>query len=54
MRASQTVMAMDRGRDASTPKPVKTDGLRSYIEAIPRAFPLHAVEHAVSERFVGK
>ena len=52
-RDSQTVMAMARMRAANAPKEVKTDGLRSYQEAVPRAFVLDMTKQSsarVSER----
>lgn len=48
-RAAQTAMAMARERAANAPETVKTDGLRSYQEAIGRAFPQHPVKHVVSQ-----
>lgn len=48
-RAAQTAMAMARERSENAPKEVKTDGLRSYQQAIPKAFPRHAVKHVVSQ-----
>ena len=48
-RAAQTAMAMARDRAANVPETVKTDGLRSYIQGVRRAFPTSSVKHVVSE-----
>ena len=48
-RAAQTTLAMARERSANAPERVKTDGLKSYREAVPRAFPQHPVKHVVSK-----
>ena len=38
-RAAQTTLALARERSANAPARIKTDGLRSYQQAIRRAFP---------------
>ena len=48
-RAAATVLAMARERAEKPPIVVKTDGLRSYRDALPRAFPTHRVNHLVSQ-----
>ena len=48
-RAAQTALAMARERSENAPKEIKTDGLRSYREAVPRTFPRHPVKHVVSK-----
>ena len=48
-RAAATALAMARQRAENPPRQVKTDGLRSYRDAMPRAFPTHPVKHAVSQ-----
>ena len=48
-RAAQTAMAMARDKAANAPDTIKTDGLRSYREAVSRAFPQQSVKHVVSE-----
>ena len=48
-RAAATVLAMARERSNNAPKEIKTDGLRSYREAVKTAFPLHPVKHVVSQ-----
>ena len=40
-------MARDRARTA--PARIKTDGLRSYRQAVPRTFPTREVRHVVSQ-----
>ena len=48
-RAAQTALALARERSETSPKEIKTDGLRSYQQAIPRAFPTRPVKHVVSQ-----
>ena len=48
-RAAHTALSMARERSTNTPKEVKTDGLRSYLEAVPRTFPTSMVKHVVSK-----
>ncbi len=48
-RAAQTTLAMARERSNNAPAVVKTDGLRSYRQALPRAFPTRPVKHTVSQ-----
>ncbi len=48
-RAAQTTLAMARERSNNAPAVVKTDGLRSYRQALPRAFPTWPVKHTVSQ-----
>ena len=48
-RAAATALAMARQRAENPPRQVKTDGLRSYRDAMPRAFPTHLVKHVVSQ-----
>ena len=48
-RAAQTTLALARERAANPPAVVKTDGLRSYRQALPRAFPTREVKHTVSQ-----
>ena len=48
-RAAQTTLAMARERSNNAPEVVKTDGLRSYRQALPRAFPPRPVKHTVSQ-----
>ena len=48
-RAAQTTLALARERSNNPPGVVKTDGLRSYRQALPRAFPTHPVKHTVSQ-----
>ena len=40
---------MARRRSNNPPVAVKTDGLASYRDAVPRAFPTHRVRHVVSK-----
>lgn len=49
LRAAATVMRQARRRAANAPKRVKTDGLRSYQQAIRSAFALDEVKHVVSQ-----
>ena len=42
-------MALARERAATAPAEIKTDGLRSYIDALPRAFPTRRVKPVVSQ-----
>ena len=49
LRAAATVMRQARHRSANAPKRVKTDGLRSYQQAIRHAFALDEVKHVVSQ-----
>ena len=46
-RAAATALARERAQ--SPPRQVKTDGLRSYRRAMPRAFPTRKVEPVVSK-----
>ena len=46
-RAAATALA--RQRSNNPPVAVKTDGLASYRDAMPRAFPTHRVRHVVSK-----
>ena len=48
-RAAATALAMARERAETPPKSIKTDGLRSYIQGVKTAFPIHQVRHVVSE-----
>ena len=48
-RAAATALAMARQRSNNPPVSVKTDGLASYRDAMPRAFPTHRVRHVVSQ-----
>ncbi len=48
-RAAATTLALARERSSNPPRQVKTDGLRSYQDAVPRAFPTHQVRHVVSK-----
>ena len=48
-RAAATALAMARQRAENPPRRVKTDGLRSYRDAMPRAFPTHPMKHVVSQ-----
>ena len=40
---------MAREKAEKPPVIVKTDGLRSYVDALPRVFPTHMVNHMVSQ-----
>ena len=48
-RAAATALAMARQRSNNPPVAVKTDGLASYWDAMPRAFPTHRVRYIVSK-----
>ena len=48
-RAAATALAMARQRSNNPPRQLKTDGLASYRDAVPRAFPTHPVKHVVSQ-----
>ena len=48
-RAAATALAMARRRSNNPPVAVKTDGLASYRDAMPRAFPTHRVRHVISK-----
>ncbi len=48
-RAATTALAMARQRSNNPPRQLKTDGLASYRDAVPRAFPTHPVKHVVSQ-----
>ena len=48
-RAASTAMALARNRSNNPPREVKTDGLRSYREAVPRTFLTSMVKHVVSK-----
>ena len=41
-------LAMARQRSNNPPRQLKTDGLASYRDAVPRAFPTHPVKHVIS------
>ena len=48
-RAAATALAMARQRSNNPPRQLKTDGLASYRDAVPRAFPTHPVKHVISK-----
>ena len=48
-RDAATALALARRRSNNPPVAVKTDGLASYRDAMPRAFPTHRVRHVVSK-----
>ncbi len=48
-RAAQTALALARERSETAPDVLRTDGLRSYRRALPRAFPTKKVKHTVSQ-----
>ncbi len=48
-RAAATALSLARERAENPPQQVKTDGLRSYRDALPRAFPTRPVKHVVSK-----
>ena len=48
-RDAATALAMARQRSNNPPVAVKTDGLASYRDAMPRAFPTHRVRHVVTK-----
>ena len=48
-RAARTTLALARERSATHPEEIKTDGLRSYPQALPRVFPTRVVKHTVSQ-----
>lgn len=48
-RAAQTALAMARERSLNPPEELRTDGLASYRQALPRAFPTRPVKHTVSQ-----
>ena len=48
-RAAATALSLARERAENPPAEVKTDGLRSYRDALPRAFPTRRVKHTVSK-----
>ena len=48
-RAAATALSMAREKSGTTPQEIKTDGLRSYREAVPRTFPTSMVKHVVSK-----
>ena len=48
-RAAATALAMARQRANNPPRQLKTDGLRSYQDAVPLAFPTHPVKPVVSK-----
>ena len=48
-RDAATALAMARRRSNNPPVAVKTDGLASYRDAMPRAFPTHRVRHVVTK-----
>ena len=48
-RAAATALSLARERAENHPAEIKTDGLKSYREALPRAFPTRPVKHIVSK-----
>ena len=48
-RSAQTTLALARERSNNPPAALKTDGLRSYRQALLRAFPTHPVKPTVSQ-----
>ena len=48
-RAAQTTLAMARDKSENPPESLRTDGLASYRQALPRAFPTRPVKHIVSQ-----
>ena len=48
-RAAATALALARRRSNNPPVAVNTDGLASYKDAMPRAFPTHPVKPVVSK-----
>ena len=48
-RAAATALSLARERAANAPKKVKTDGLHSYREAVPRTLPTSVVKHVASQ-----
>ena len=48
-RAAQTTLALARERSVNPPEELRTDGLASYRQALPRAFPTRKVKHIVSK-----
>ena len=48
-RAAATALALARERAENHPEEIKTDGLRSYADAMPRAFPTRKVKHTISK-----
>ena len=48
-RAAAAAMAMARQGSNNPPRQLKTDGLASYRDAMPRAFPTHPVKHVVAK-----
>ena len=48
-RAAATALALARERADNPPRQIKTDGLRSYRDAVPRAFPTRPVKPGVSQ-----
>ena len=48
-RAAATALALARERAENPPQQIKTDGLRSYHDAVPRAFPTRPVKPVVSQ-----
>ena len=48
-RAAATALASARERAENPPQQLKTDGLSSYRDAVPRAFPTLPVKHVVSQ-----
>lgn len=48
-RAATTALSLAREKSAVHPEEIKTDGLRSYRQALPRAFPTRKVKHTVSQ-----
>ena len=48
-RAVATALAMARQRSNNPPRQLKTDGLASYRDAVPRAFTTHPVKPVVAK-----
>ena len=49
MQAAATALSLARERAENHPEEIKTDGLRSYANAMPRAFPTRKVKHTISK-----
>ena len=48
-RAAATALSLARERAENHPAEIKTDGLRSYADAMPRAFPTRRVKHGIGK-----
>ena len=48
-RAAATAPSLAREQAENHPEEIKTDGLRSYADAMPRAFPIRKVKHTISK-----